>query len=334
MTTDADPPPPVAPRSPKRMQDDLDELIESASKRSRTASPGETHQQMQRQEEGNGVVKDDDDDAPTTTSNTEITGSSAEGASETQDESKTQNPPPPPLPVTAEPPAAPATSQADDNDTAETETKAAPKSKMCGVCHEKEGKYKCARCALPFCSVPCNKIHRENHPPDPEPAAKPPPPPDVAAGPPPATKKARDPSNPFSVLDDSDQLRYLFKRYPSLRSRLLGILAATEPPPEMRGASGTSLNDIMKAKAMAAANPKKEQWTHDIGIRNGKEALRKAKNAAGEDGEGVREYIELINHLVSKGDGGNDADADEAIRRRAAQQDTELIRRLMADDRG
>ncbi|OLN95293.1 putative zinc-finger protein C4F10.19c [Colletotrichum chlorophyti] len=209
----------------------------------------------------------------------------------------------------------------------ETKTPAAPRTKMCGVCNEKEGKYKCTRCALPFCSVPCNKLHRENHPPDPEPTSKTPEPP---AAPQPVAG-ARDPKNPFIALDDSDQLRYLFRRYPGLQTRLLDIIAATEPPPDAQGAGG-SLNDMMRARATAAANPKKEQWTHDVGIRNGKEALRKARNEDGEVGEGVREYIELINHLVSQASA--DAEAEEVIRRRAAEKDAELIRRLMAEERG
>ncbi|OHF00392.1 HIT zinc finger [Colletotrichum orchidophilum] len=213
-----------------------------------------------------------------------------------------------------------------------TQPAPAPKTKMCGVCNEKEGKYKCSRCALPFCSVPCNKTHRENHPPDLAPAAKPPsanlePPPTNA----PSAAAARDPRNPFSVLDDSDQLRYLFRRYPTLQARLLEIFAATEPPPEMQS-TGSSLNDMMKARAMAAANPKKEQWTHDVGIRKGKEALRRARAADGEDGEGVREYVELINHLMSQASAV--AEAEELIRKQAAEKDAELIRRLMTEDRG
>ncbi|GKT49380.1 putative zinc-type alcohol dehydrogenase-like protein YbdR [Colletotrichum spaethianum] len=218
----------------------------------------------------------------------------------------------------------------DKNPDEEAATRTAPKSKMCGVCHEKEGKYKCTRCALPFCSVPCNKIHRENHPPDPEPSAAA----ATSAGDPtlePLRPARRSRLNPFSVLDDSDQLRYLFRRYPGLQTRLLDIIAATEPPPELQS-TGSSLNDMMKARAMAAANPKKEQWTHDVGIRNGKEALRKARNAAGEDGEGVREYIELINHLMSKANAA--AEAEEVIRKQAAEKDAELIRRLMTEDRG
>lgn len=88
----------------------------------------------------------------------------------------------------------------------------------------------------------------------------------------------------------------------------------------------------MKARALAAANPKKEQWTHDVGIRKGKEALRRARAADGEDGEGVREYVELINHLMSQASAA--AEAEEVIRKQAAEKDAELIRRLMTEDRG
>ncbi|KAF6831106.1 HIT zinc finger [Colletotrichum plurivorum] len=303
----------AAPASPKRAQDEVDELVEPPSKRSKTVSP---------EPEQEAPVEGQNDEA-------EVVAESTTGAAAEQEQGQKQEEPPkeqePAAPAAAsEPASAPAPTSADDT----PETKA-PKTKMCGICHEKEGKYKCARCALPFCSVPCNKIHRENHPPDPEPAPKP-----AVTKPPKETapKPAVDPSNPFSVLDDSDQLRYLFKRYPGLRARLLEILAATEPPPEMRAAMGSSLNDMMRVKAMAAANPRKEQWTHDVGIRKGKEALRRARTAGGEDGEGVREYIELINHLITRA--GEADKVEEAIRKQAAERDTELIRRLMADDRG
>ncbi|KAF6821276.1 HIT zinc finger [Colletotrichum sojae] len=300
---------PAAPASPKRPQDEVDELVEPPSKRSKTVSP------------------EPEQEAPVEGQNDEAEAQDVPPPQEQTEEQKQEEPPKEQEPAAPAAPAAasePASAPADDT----PETKA-PKTKMCDICHEKEGKYKCARCALPFCSVPCNKIHRENHPPDPEPAPKP------AVTKPPeemTPKPAVDPSNPFSVLDDSDQLRYLFKRYPGLRARLLEILAATEPPPEMQAAMGSSLNDMMRVKAMAVANPKKEQWTHDVGIRKGKEALRRARTAGGEDGEGVREYIELINHLITRA--GEADKVEEAIRKQAAERDTELIRRLMADDRG
>ncbi|KAF4923824.1 hypothetical protein CGCVW01_v004428 [Colletotrichum viniferum] len=297
---DGPPPQPVVPRSPKRSQDVLEELIEHANKRSRTVSPHENQQEAE-----GAAAKSGEKDAPAAngTTSKDATG---EAVDESRKHDLAKEPAPTTAPQTQEPEAVP-------------EPKAAPKTKMCGICNEKEGKYKCTRCPLPF------KIHRENHPPDPEPVPKPP----VEAPKQPGAKKAFDPKNPFSVLDDSPQLRYLFKRYPGLKSRLLGILAATEPPPELQG-TGNSLNDTMKARALAAANPKKEQWSHDVGIRNGKEALRKARTAAGEDGEGVREYIELINHLILKGE---DAAAEEAIRKSAVEKDTDLIRKLLEEGR-
>ncbi|KAK2006463.1 HIT zinc finger protein [Colletotrichum eremochloae] len=315
------------PRSPKRPSADLEELSEPASKRSRAASPSDdeakTRATTAAMANASLTGKTGENEEEETRRNVMDTGAEVNGA----------------LTTTAgeESAAAAAVSQSSvgtNHDKAQGTTTTTPKSKMCGVCAEKEGKYKCTRCALPFCSVPCNKIHRENHPPDPEPSAsaKIPSAGDPALEPPlsGAPKPPRDPRNPFSVLDDSDQLRYLFRRYPSLKARLLDILAATEPPPEMQS-TGSSLNDLMKARAMAAANPKKEQWTHDVGIRNGKAALRKARNAAGEDGEGVREYIELINHLMSEANAA--AEAEEVIRKQAAEKDAELIRRLMAEDR-
>ncbi|KAK1728099.1 uncharacterized protein BDZ83DRAFT_717245 [Colletotrichum acutatum] len=309
------------PTSPKRAaQDDLATEPEShppATKRSRATSPSQ----------------DDDDDSEAKTRATTAAMANASltaGEGECEGEQGVGE-----GSAAAEAPAAQTTqTQPAADETPETTIQpppSAPKTKTCGVCHEKEGKYKCTRCALPFCSVPCNKTHRENHPPDPEPAPKPP----SAAIEPPAPSSAAaaasDPRNPFSVLDDSDQLQYLFRRYPTLQARLLEIFAATEPPPELQS-TGSSLNDMMKARALAAANPKKEQWTHDVGIRKGKEALRRARAADGEDGEGVREYVELINHLMSQASAA--AEAEEVIRKQAAEKDAELIRRLMTEDRG
>ncbi|EFQ32201.1 HIT zinc finger [Colletotrichum graminicola] len=320
------------PRSPKRPPTDPEDLSGPATKRSRAASLSDDEANTRattaamanaslagkEQEETRGTVMDtgaEGNGASTTTAATTVGEESTAAATASQPSRETNHD--------------------EAQETTTTTTTTTPKSKMCGVCTEKEGKYKCTRCALPFCSVPCSKIHRENHPPDPEPsaAAKIPSAGDPAHEPlqSDAPKPPRDPRSPFSVLDNSDQLRYLFRRYPGLQARLLDILAATEPPPEMQS-TGSSLNDMMKARAMAAANPKKEQWTHDVGIRNGKAALRKARDAAGEDGEGVREYIELINHLMSEANAT--AEAEEVVRKQAAEKDAELIRRLMAEDRG
>ncbi|KAL2875929.1 hypothetical protein SGCOL_008780 [Colletotrichum sp. CLE4] len=317
------------PTSPKRAaQDDLatdPEAHPPASKRSRAASPSQDED-------------DDDDDSEAKTrattaamANASLTAGEGEGERDVGDSSAAATAAAAAAAPSAQTTQPPRAAPAETSETTQPPPAAAPKTKMCGVCHEKEGKYKCTRCALPFCSVPCNKTHRENHPPDPEPAPKPEP----AAIEPPALSAAvtavYDPRNPFSVLDDSGQLRYLFRRYPTLQARLLDIFAATEPPPELQS-TGSSLNDMMKARALAAANPKKEQWTHDVGIRKGKEALRRARVADGEDGEGVREYVELINHLMSQASAA--AETEEVFRKQAADKDAELIRRLMTEDCG
>ncbi|EGY15628.1 hypothetical protein VD0002_g9657 [Verticillium dahliae] len=205
-----------------------------------------------------------------------------------------------------------------------------PQPRLCGVCNEKPGKYKCTRCSLPFCSVPCNKFHRENHPPDSEPAS-PGPEPTPAAAP-----AVEGPPNPFRTLSNSDQLRYLFRRYPNLADQLLAIGAKADPPPGE--APPTTFSQVMAARAAAAAasgkHQKKEQWNHDVGIRKGKEALRAARKIEGEAGEGVREYTELVLHLVAQ----HEAAAAAAGARNvivdgsSTRQDAELIKRLLDED--
>ncbi|KAJ2901341.1 hypothetical protein MKZ38_001953 [Zalerion maritima] len=45
---------------------------------------------------------------------------------------------------------------------------------------------------------------------------------------------------------------------------------------------------------------KNENWTHDLSLRKGKEALNRARNLNGKDGEAVREYQALVLKLVGK----------------------------------
>jgi zinc finger HIT domain-containing protein 3 len=178
---------------------------------------------------------------------------------------------------------------------------------------------------LPSCSVACNKIHKENHPPDPEPST---PAEANASNTNAADAQATGPKNPFGFLDDSQHLRYLFKRYPNLPRQLLAIVAETDPPAE---AQHSTIKEALLAKAAAASQPKKEQWNHDVGIRKGKEALRKARKADGDLGEGIREYTELIAHLTSED--ARNREADELLRQEAKQRDAELIRKLIEEEK-
>ena len=175
---------------------------------------------------------------------------------------------------------------------------------------------------LSSCSVACNKTHRENHPPDPEPKPQQNRAADAQSN---ATTQSSDPTNPFRALEKSDQLRRLFQKYPGLPDQLLRIHAATLPPTD------PASQNLGIPASMLKGLPKKESWNHDIGIQNGKEALRKARRANGEEGDAIREYSELILHLINSG--GSDAEVTSLLRQQLAQEDTKLIERLMAEEK-
>ncbi|EEU47997.1 uncharacterized protein NECHADRAFT_75134 [Fusarium vanettenii 77-13-4] len=204
-----------------------------------------------------------------------------------------------------------------------------PKPSLCGVCNvNPPNEYTSFSLYQPLrvltnlsCSVACNKTHRENHPPDPEPAPKPeqPQPQQQSSEP----RQPFDPSNPFRALESSDKLRQLFQKYPHLPDQLLQIHAATLPPPETKSAIPASL--------LKGLPPRRETWNHDIGIQNGKEALRRARRADGEEGDAIREYSELILHLMNTDNA--QADVGDILRQQLAQEDTKLIERLMAQEK-
>lgn len=76
---------------------------------------------------------------------------------------------------------------------------------------------------------------------------------------------------------------------------------------------------------------KKDTWNHDVGITRGKEALRKARRADGEAGDAVREYTELILHLINKQD--DEGQITKVLQEQAAQEDSKLIEKLIAQER-
>ncbi|KAK7228972.1 hypothetical protein V2G26_001142 [Clonostachys chloroleuca] len=168
--------------------------------------------------------------------------------------------------------------------------------RLCGICEENPSKYKCPRCYLPYCSVACNKIHRENHPPDPTPAPKPSPPPAVSATATTAPEESNEDSSThqsdhrFGTLERSKELQYLFKKYPRLPKQLLDIHAATLPPPSEKSRIPASLLKDLPVSSNG--------WDRDKAMASGKEALRKARGAKGVDGEALREYSELVLHLT------------------------------------
>lgn len=120
------------------------------------------------------------------------------------------------------------------------------------------------------------------------------------------------------------QLQRLFQKYPHLPDQLLQIHAATLPP-----ATSDSQNPGIPSSLLRGL-PKKETWNRDIGMQNGKDALRKAKRAEGEEGDAVREYSELILHLMNTQD--SDTDVTNLLRQQLAEEDTKLIEQLMVEE--
>ncbi|KAK7978346.1 hypothetical protein PG988_005836 [Apiospora saccharicola] len=185
----------------------------------------------------------------------------------------------------------------------------APAERICISCEKEDGKYKCTKCAKYTCSLPCSKAHREIHDKEPQPAAA------SSSGQATAAAEENEPEGGQSPLTK------LFKKYPNLPHQLRAIADSTDPP---KDESGNRLN----------FNPrrKKEVWTKEIGLQNGMNALRKGLSSPrGADSEGLREYCELFKHqLAEKAEQGEDPDAE--LRRRAAQHDAEVIRKLMEED--
>ena len=63
-----------------------------------------------------------------------------------------------------------------------------------------------------------------------------------------------------------------------------------------------------------------------MGLRRAQQALRHARTDPGEDGDGVREYCELVVHLLS---GAGRTDATELVRHEVVQEEVKAIERLI-----
>lgn len=172
---------------------------------------------------------------------------------------------------------------------------AAVNSRTCGVCLKNPAKYKCTRCELPYCSIPCNVEHKNNHPPDP-PKAEPPSvidsdslPVSVPANgwnslPRAGTQVAAGrPANILAPLLASPEVKTLFNHYPSLKAQLRHIYNTSQPPPE----------DNWEAQR------ERPFWTREQATRDGVEALKNAKKQYGKDGEGMREFAALVIRYIS-----------------------------------
>ncbi|KAE9375437.1 hypothetical protein N431DRAFT_502334 [Stipitochalara longipes BDJ] len=191
-----------------------------------------------------------------------------------------------------------------------------PKKKLCGVCSEKEWKYKCTRCYLPSCSLVCSTVHKATHPaleskptetiPESRPQIN-------AATPRPGTVAAAGFKGPFAALDNSEELQLLFKVYPKLPALLDEINTATLRP----------LEELDEMPQNRYSKGKKEQpWTFDRGLEKGREALSRARDAD----EGVREYSKLILQILS-GEAG--ISAVELVEKELREENSKIIEALL-----
>ncbi|KAL2265471.1 hypothetical protein VTJ83DRAFT_6571 [Remersonia thermophila] len=212
-----------------------------------------------------------------------------------------------------------------------------PEPKLCGVCNAQPAKYKCPRCTLPYCSVPCSKQHKENHPPDPpKPAA-----PTTNPSPPTDQPSQSADNDPYSILlDHRRAFEHLFARYPSLPATLSRIHEATLPPSESTPPSRLAGPGRFHNRHGQPQQPQhhhhhhhqqqqQQPWTMEAGLRKGAEALRKARTDPTETGDGVREFCELVRHLLNQ-----KREGVEKVREEVAAEEARIVEMLLREEGG
>ncbi len=239
------------------------------------------------------------------------------------------------------------TVQGEEEDDTPPPPRKRPQSRPCGVCNTKAGKYKCPRprCLVAYCSIACNRVHKENHFLDP-------PPPESETKPPPASTTTNN--DPYSVLlDHHKEFTRLFQKYPNLESELLRIQQTTLPPsenPDGSGSGGGSSNGIPlktgNQRFGGSGGKKTHTWSREAGLRRGAAALRKARTDPGDRGDGVREFCDLVLYLLSARSNGqqlngsadwspvNMPDATALVREEVVAEETQIIQRLLLEEGG
>jgi len=171
---------------------------------------------------------------------------------------------------------------------------------------------------MPYCSVACNKQHKENHPPD---APKPEPLPTAQPQPDPAQ------DDPYSILlEHRDAFKHLLTRYPSLATELVRIQETTLPPTD---SPNPAFGQQGAAFTANSSRNRQQPWTKDVGLRKGAEALRKARTNPTDTGDGVREFCDLVKFLLNKKREGIDR-----LREEVAAEEARYIERLLKEEGG
>jgi len=136
--------------------------------------------------------------------------------------------------------------------------------------------------------------------------------------------------NPFFVLETSPELQTLFRTFPRLRSQLRDIYSAALPPPDndaeldRRNTSSHSSRDRGGGSTEGRSHTR-TPWTRDVGIKEGVGALRRAKEEYGQDGEGVREYADLVLRTIS----GDGLDVAQIVQQEIVEENARIIAQLL-----
>lgn len=158
--------------------------------------------------------------------------------------------------------------------------------------------------------------------------------PPKAAAPEPETPKTFQQHDPYKILlDHSADIQRLFKKHPDLKTALVDIQRATDPPAESQMARQSALpfgRSTFVANGARGNDRQQPPWSRDEGLRNGAAALRAARTDPGDKGDGVREYCELVLYLLSKPAGSQLA---TAVRQEVLDEETKTISQLMEQEK-
>lgn len=203
-------------------------------------------------------------------------------------------------------------------------------SVKCGVCDTNIAKYKCPTCQLQqyvpavllleldrltirSCSIECYKSHQTTHTDIPYPAASQSIPNDLPSRPPETVAFTRVSSSHFnssgplfgayslSCLELSADLQELHTRYPRLQDQLKEIYeAATKPLDDQL--NDQSFSSKRGDRGQGRGRNKRRgrdyrttaTWSRHKGIKSGIHRLRILRHLKGEEGDGLREFSNLI----------------------------------------
>ncbi|KAI1294035.1 hypothetical protein F5Y03DRAFT_326412 [Xylaria venustula] len=187
-----------------------------------------------------------------------------------------------------------------------------PTRPLCGTCNTVEGKYRCPRCDAYTCSLACSREHRDTHPAVEEKAETP-----RGNGldevVQPAISNQQRPEK-LSDIADSPEYKTLLQRYPDLEQYLWNIATATDPPKPAR-------NGNIPRKA-------NQPWTQEVGMSNAVHMVQSIKASPGDVRDALREFSDLVSIFKTRMQ-----TQDDQMRRRRAEEDAEIIGKLLREEK-